>query len=327
MTVVKSFYRILLAAVLICSIQFVSAQTLEEARTLYNNGGQATTEGKLEAAIQNFEECIALCETLYEEDVDAEDLMLTVKQTMPKLYWQLSQKKVKEKDYNSSLEYALKAKEAASTTNDENIVSKSSALASKIYYSFGLSKYKAKNYAEAITALDHSINENTSNFKAHFLKVVVFKNTGDENALIHATKAVMAISGNDDNKEKAINLTANYFYNSGVKAKQSSDYAGAIKNIETSFKFNPENASAYYLLASIYNSQENWNNAITSANEGLKYEENTPENKARFYYELGNSYLGKGDNTSACDAYSKAATGVYTENANYQINEVLKCNQ
>jgi len=59
----------------------------------------------------------------------------------------------------------------------------------------------------------------------------------------------------------------------------------------------------------------------------LKYEDNPAEAKARFYYELGNAYVGKGDNTSACDAFNKASVGVYSENANYQINEVLKCNE
>lgn len=328
MLVVKNFYKIFLTTILICSVKFVSAQSIEEARDLYNQGGQATTDGDLVTAIQNFEECITMCETLYEEeeDVDAEELMLQVQKSMPILYWQVSQSKVKEKDYTSSLEYALKAKEAANVVNDEAIASKASAMASKLYYSFGLSSYKAKAYDKALANLDKSINESTNNFKAHLLKVVIFKDSENDESLIDATKAVMAVPGADENKDKAVSLTSNYFYNAGVKAKQSSDYSKAIKDIQTSFEFNPENADAYYLLASIYNTQENWDKAIATANEGLKYEESSAEAKARFYFELGNAYLGKGDNVSACDAYGKSAYGIYTENATYQMNEVLKCN-
>lgn len=328
MLVVKNFYRSLLMAVLICSVQFISAQSIDEARDLYNQGGQATTDGDLVTAIQNFEECIAMCETIYEEeeDVDAEELMMQVQKSMPVLYWQMSQGKVKEKDYKSSLEYALKAKEAANAVNDEEIASKASEMASKLYYSFGLRSYKSKTYDDALTNLDNSISENVSNFKAHLLKVVIFKETDNEESLIAATKAVMAVPEADDNKDKAISLTSNYFYNAGVKAKQSSDYNKAIAYIQTSFEFNPDNADGYYLLASIYNSQENWDEAISAVNEGLKHEESSADAKARFYYELGNSYLGKGDNSSACDAYSKSAYGVYTENATYQMTEVLKCN-
>ena len=328
MRIVLNYYRLMLAVVFLYAVQVISAQSIEEARDLYNQGGQATTEGNIEVAIQNFEECIAMCETLYEEeeDVDAEDLMLQVKQSMPKLYWQVSQSKVKEKDYNASLEYAIKAKEAANEVEDDAIASKASGMASKLYYSFGLKEYKAKNYEGAIKKLDNSIIENPSNFKAHLLKVVIFKETGNEDELIAATKATLAADGNGDSKDKAVNLTANYFYNEGVKAKQSSDYEKAVKYIETSFEFNKENADAYFILASIYNTQQNWDKAVSAANEGLKYEDNTADAKARFYYELGSSYMGKGDNTSACEAFGKAAVGVYTENANYQINEVLKCN-
>jgi len=328
MRVVRNFYRIILTAVLIGFMQHVSAQSLDEARDLYNQGGQATLEGDLETAIQNFEECVAICETLYEkeEDTDAEELMLTVQQTLPKLYWQLSQNKVKEKDYNSSLEFALKAKDAANNVSETDIASKASTMASKLYYSFALRDYKAKNYTEALTYLDNSINENPSNFSAHLLKVVIYKDTENEKALIDATQTLVAIEGDDDSKDKAVNLTANYFYNEGVKAKQASQYEKAINYIEKSFEFNAENADAYFLLVSVYNSQKDWDKAIDAANEGLKYEDNPAEAKARFYYELGNAYVGKGDNTSACDAFNKASVGVYSENANYQINEVLKCN-
>lgn len=321
-------FRFIITAFLSIFVMALSAQTIDEVHTLYNDGGTAYQEGNIELAIQKFEDCAAMCNTLYEEeeDVEAEELMLGIQQKLPTMYWQLSQSSIKAKDYNSSLEYALKTKEAAQNINNEDLVSKASKLASKIYYSFGLSKYKAKNYPEAITNLDNSIAENTTNFKAHLLKVVIYKTTGDDEALISATKAVMAVPGNDDNKNKAIKLTANYFYNKGVTAKKSSDYPTAIKNIEISFEFKPENADAYFLLASIYNTQKNWDKAIETANKGLEYESDEADAQARFYYEMGNSYIGKSDNTNACSSFNKAAVGVYTENANYQITEVLKCN-
>ncbi len=335
MLVVKNFYRILVTIALICVVQFISAQSIENASDLYNQAGQEATEGNLETAIQNFEDCIAMCETLYEEEEDpnAEEIMINAKQTLselleklPKYYLNLSITKAKEKDYKASLEYAVKAKNAANEVNDEEIFTSASKHASKLYYSFSLSKYKSKDYDSAIDYLNKSINEDNTNFKAQLLRVVIFKETQNEESLVASTKALMAVPGADENKDKAISLTSNYFYNAGVKAKQASDYSNAIKYIQASFEFNPENADAYYLLASIYNSQENWDKAIAAANEGLKYEESSADAKARFYYELGNSYLGKGDNANACDAYSKSALGVFTENATYQMNEVLKCN-
>ena len=46
---------------------------------------------------------------------------------------------------------------------------------------------------------------------------------------------------------------------------------------------------------------------------------------AKIYYELGNTYAGKGDNAAACDAYTKANKGDYAEAAKYQMEHVIKC--
>ena len=144
---------------------------------------------------------------------------------------------------------------------------------------------------------------------------------------MEAGKAAIAAAeaANDaESKEKFVQFVGNHFFNEGVIAKQTSEYEKALKNTLISLDFNPENADAYFLLTTIYNAQSDWDKAISAAKEGLKYETNG--NQARFNYELGNAYYGKGDNAAACEAYSKAAVGEYTENANYQMEHVVKCN-
>ena len=47
--------------------------------------------------------------------------------------------------------------------------------------------------------------------------------------------------------------------------------------------------------------------------------------QAKYYYELGNAFVGKSDNEAACDAYKNAMFGAYAENAKYQVETVLKC--
>jgi len=325
---IQMYFRIIGSLLVIFLVAGVSAQTLDEARTLYNDGGSAVQEGDIELAIQKFNECISICETLYEEeeDLDAESLMITIQQKIPKLYYQLSVNKLKERDISTGLEYALKAKETSEEYGDSETLEKSIGLLGKIYYSLGLSKYKAENFNEALVQLDNAIAED-NNLKAHNLKLVILKDRSDEELFIQASKTAIAAAetaNNTEYKEKFTQLVGNYFYNEGILAKQSSDYDKALQKILVSLEFNAENADAYFLLASIYNSKSDWDNAIAAASEGLKYETNG--NQARFNYELGNAYFGKGDSTAACEAYSKSAVGEYTENANYQMEHVVKCN-
>ncbi|MBN1596792.1 MAG: hypothetical protein JW894_00715 [Bacteroidales bacterium] len=320
------YINFIFIGILFCAVSAISAQSLEEARALYNEGGTAMSESDLETAVQKFNECIEMCAVLYEEEesIEAEELMFTVQQNVPKLYLQISQQKAQEKDYNGSLENAIRAKESANEIGNEDIASKASDLMVKIYYSFGLSNYKAKKPDEALANLDNAIEQDENYFKAHYLKVVILKDKGDNEALIAATKDVVNASGkNDETREKTISFTANYFYNEGVKAKQASEYDKAVKYINTSLEFNAENPDSYYLLVTIYNSQEKWDKTIAAGKEGLKC--TGESDKVKFYYELGNAYYGNGDNTSACEAYKKAAVGDYEEYAKYQMEHVVKC--
>ena len=329
MSEVKNYFRIFATVVFIFMALAVSGQTIDEAKELYNEGGNAVQEGNLELGVQKFEECVSICEILYdeEEDVDAEELMMTVQQSLPKMYLQLSQSKAKAKDFEGGLEYSLKAKESANYVGDDDVAKKAASLASKIYYANGYKKFKASDMEGAVKELDNSISENEKNFKSHLLKIVILKDMGNEEALIVATREVMAVNANDANRDKAIATTANYFLKDGAAAKQSAEYDKAIKQLNTSLEFDNDNTEAYYLLATIYNTQKNWDKAIEAANTGLSHESSVGDESARFNYELGNAYFGKGNKEQACSAFTKAAVGSYAENANYQIEHVVKCSE
>lgn len=322
---IKNFFKLGIALVGICLAGELAAQTLDEARQLYNDGGTALQEGNAEIAVQKFTDCMNICESLYEEeeDLEAEELMNNIKPMLPKLYLQVARAKAKEKDLTGGLDFAAKAKNSAQQNADEATLAEAADLASKLHYALGLSNYKAEKPDEALVNLNNAIAEDNNNLKAHYLKVVVLKAKEDEGALIEATKQMVAINSQDENTVKAVSATGNYFYNKGVLAKQASQYEQAISYINTSLEYTKGNADAYYILTSVYNSKSDWVKAIASANEGLKYE--TVGNEARFYFELGNSYLGKGDNNAACNAYSKVTAGDYLEHAKYQMEHVVKC--
>ena len=325
---IQKYFRITGCLLVFILVSSVSAQTLDDAKTLYNEGGTAVQEGNIELAVQKFNEAMDICSKLYdeEEDIDAESLMISIQDKMPRLYYQLSINKLKEKDINTGLEYAVKAKEAANEYGDNETLEKSKELLGKVYYSIALSKYKAEKFDESLAELDKAIDE-SNDLKAYNLKLVILKDQGNDESFMEAGKAAIAAAeaANDaESKEKFVQFVGNHFFNEGVIAKQTSEYEKALKNTLISLDFNPENADAYFLLTTIYNAQSDWDKAISAAKEGLKYETNG--NQARFNYELGNAYYGKGDNAAACEAYSKAAVGEYTENANYQMEHVVKCN-
>ena len=88
-------------------------------------------------------------------------------------------------------------------------------------------------------------------------------------------------------------------------------------------EYNYLETTAYYYQALSNNNLENWDEAISAAELGVKAEK---EDKSNLYFELGRAYEGKGDATKACDAYKGVTSGPNVDAANYQRATVLSCN-
>jgi tetratricopeptide (TPR) repeat protein len=324
---IQNYFRTIAIAIVIFIGNIVSGQSIDEAMALYNEGVEAKSEDSLEFRVQKFQDFIRIADQLTEDDTyEIYNEINSVKAALPQLTLQLSQTKLKEKDMQNGLAYALTAKELAEKYNDSDVLEKSVDLLGKIYYSQGLSMYKAQDYDGALVEIDKSIQED-NNLKAHNLKLVILKEKGEESKLIDAAKTAISaakVVNDQESAQKFAQFVGTYFYNEGVLAKQASNNDVALEKILISLNFYPDNPDAHYLITSIYNSNSDWDEAIAAANEGLKYE--VQGNEARFYYELGTAYFGKGDNAAACEAFSKAAVGEYTENAKYQMEHVVKCN-
>jgi len=120
-------------------------------------------------------------------------------------------------------------------------------------------------------------------------------------------------------------LALSFYGKNAAKALQENDYPSAEKYFKELVNFKEE-SDVYYQLAVVYNKQQKWDSAIEAANKGLELftEEGTTKD-AKLYFELGSAYKGKGETTTACEMYKKAARGDYEEAANYEIEHTLKC--
>ena len=92
-------------------------------------------------------------------------------------------------------------------------------------------------------------------------------------------------------------------------------------------KYDPENIDTYFYLASAQIGAKSFDAAIESANKALELEGEDQEKNAKHYYNLGLAYKGKNDKNAACEAFNKALFGQFKENAEYEIEHGLKCNE
>jgi len=115
------------------------------------------------------------------------------------------------------------------------------------------------------------------------------------------------------------------YLKSANDALKSENWQEGIDLATQANTYGEQNSQSYYVLAVCYNKLSQWDNAISACNDGLALEKDSPEEKAKFYFEIGNAQAGNGDNAAACTAYKNAQYGNYKASAEYQLNEVLKC--
>jgi tetratricopeptide (TPR) repeat protein len=316
---------LLVFAVFFISIVCSGQKSKDDAIEAFNRGIQYKQNGNLQKAIIELEESIQISKVIGLED---DNVRVKAEMALPKTYLDYGMELYKKKKIDHAIDTLIVAKQRAEEYGDPKTELQAKNIASQLYRIKGVNYYQKKAYDKALEAYSNAIKTDSGYARPYFNKALVYqkqdKNKELEEQIDIAIKKAEA--GNDDKTlKKTKTLAKNYYYNKGVKAKKSSNYDASIKYLEKAVEYEPDE-NAYYLMAKVYNEKQTYDKAINAANEGLKIDEaKSSKEKARYYFELGRAYQGKGAKQQACDAYQKAKYGAYEKSAQYQMQHILKC--
>lgn len=303
-----------------------TGQTKNEAIEAYNKAIdlKATDPG---AAIKAYEEAIKISSELGEE---GEEIKGLAELELSPLYYEVALKLYRERKIAEAITGFETAVNMSEKYNDKDIKSRSENVLHQLYFSRGNELFRANEDAEAIGLFDKALAINPNYARAFLGKALVYRK--QEKTTEFAEAMDMAIEtgllSNDDKTVSTAESTArDYFIVRAVRAKDKKDYSEAIELAQTSLKYDKSFAETYFLIAVIANIQKRWDDSIEAGKKGLELLNSADENdKAKYYFELGNAYAGKGDTALACESFREASVGTYLESAKYQIEQVLKCN-
>lgn len=327
MSIKISFIKVLFSTLFVFSyaLDSFSQQTVNDAIMAYNKGLNSRQGENYDSAIVYFNEATSIAKQLGEE---GEEVVINVESQLPALYYQKATQLYNDKKVDEAIQYYNTTVELANKANDSDLAQKATGAMSEMYYFKGATSFQNKDYEGAKTNFNKAIEILPENTKAYYMLTATYKSTNDdENFYNTAKKSAEVAKANNDSKyyENTIKLAGDYFLKKGNDAKKAEKYSDAEKNLKNSLEFDSDDPKAYYLLTQVYNAQKKWDSAIEAANKTLEYEKDTPEDKAKAYYELGNAYKNKGDKTNACSAYKKSAVGPFKESAEYIVKNDLKC--
>jgi tetratricopeptide (TPR) repeat protein len=303
----------------------LNAQTVNDALAAFNKGIELSQVDNFDEAIASFKTAIEIfdqVEPANENKPKAQEQILVV------LYKKASTQ-LKEKKYDDCLVSFQSIVDYSTNYNNDKYLKRANGAIPKVYYAQGKELFDAKKYDEALVLLNKSIDLDPNYATAYIRKAQIYDERNKQVEFKETIdKAIDVAVQSKETKTEEIGkqLAANFFLRSGADAVKSKKFEDAANSFNTVLNYKEGDTDIYFQLAVVYNKQSKWDDAITAANKSLElFKEPGTTKDARIYFELGNAYVGKQDNQSACDAYKKANKGDYAAQAKYQIETVLKC--
>lgn len=293
----KKIFLLFTAAVL--SAGMMTAQDINQATEMYNNGAMELQMGNTEIALGHFQNALAMAETLGEEGAE---MAANCKSYIPQLMESIAKGLIKAEDYDGALAKLAEAIETAELYGAADVVEDCKELIPSVYLSKGNDLLKAKNVTAAVEAFQKTIEIDPANGKAYLLLGQSFMAQGN---IAEAEAAYLQAAANGQEKNATKQLSNMYLKKAQAalktkKAQEAYDYALKANSFL-------ENANAYKIAASA--AQQLGNNADCIVNYE-KYLEANPKAKdaAGVRFTIGALYQQAGNKAKAKEFYQMVAT-------------------
>lgn len=322
---VKLLQKLLLIAGLSLVIGFqIQGQTLNDAIEAYHSGIDLI-ETDIKAAIESLERSHEMATQLGEA---GEEVKEQAEIQLPGLYFDMAMGHYREREIGQSIAGFEETIKVSEKYDDPNTKQRAENVLHQLYAIQANAEFRETNNEEALRLFDKALEINPQHARSHLGKGLVYRRMEDtENFKKSMDMAIETglMTEEEQIAETAESTARDYFLVRAARAQGNDDFERAVELLTTSLAYDQSFPETHFLLASVYNEQSRYQDAVNSAQKAIELSDGSSEDTAKIYFELGQAYEGLGDTTQACNAYSNAAYGNYEASANYQMEHVLKC--
>lgn len=296
---------------------FMTAQDMESATALYNEGATALNAGDKHAALKYFEEALAQADLIGPE---AEELAFNCKKNIPALLNAIGKELASENKLDSAIIVLTQTIETANGYDQTEIAAEAESLIPQLYMQQGNLYLNGKDYGKALASYQKVVEINPNDGIGYLRIGQVARRLNDfataESAL---TKASELGQKNAADKELAtLYLTAS---STELKAK---NYQEALTHAEKSIEILPT-PTAMQIAGTAALALKQYPEAIKQF-EGFIAASPNAKNIDQIRYQLATAYEATGDKTNACVNYKAILNNPqFKEYATHKINVELKC--
>ncbi len=303
------------------SVQTMQGQDINDAKTAYN-AALTSMKDSPEAAVKSLQACIKLCDQI---GAPADSVKIAANSKFAETYYNLATNQARAKDLDGAVVNFKEAMKFGKATNNTEVLNRTTTALARIYAINANTFITKKDSVNAQANLNLALELEPANVTVWLVQTKVFTETNNVAGIDTAIQKVTEISKNPNEIRQAQQMGMKYFLSAGSKAVIANKFDEGILHLEKAAKYDETNKDVLAYLSKAYNGASKWDSAIEAANKGIALEEDVPEKEAKFWFEIGLAYKGKGDKSNACDSFKKAMFGQYVENAKYEIDVDLKC--
>ncbi|MFC2080815.1 tetratricopeptide repeat protein [Bacteroidota bacterium] len=317
----RKYFSVLLIAVFAVSLN--AQTTITEVINAFNAGAEEVNAGNFEGAIAQFESTISIADEL---GAEGDEMKANATGQIPALHYRMAMDTYKAKDIPGAIGKFEATVAACDKYGNDEIKAKSLKYIPQLLNAQGNSQVKSGDFDAAIASFDKAIGYKPDYARAIYGKALVYKKQDNDSEMIAAMEKAIEVgtsAGDEKTIAAATKTLKDHYENAGKLAFKAEDYEEAIKNFETSYKYDGKDAEPYYLTCVIYGKQEEFEKAVEYGLKAAELEEEA--NQAKIWYEVGNAYTNLVEYEKACDAFSKALVEPYLASVKHKMDNVLKC--
>ena len=296
MTLKKIF---LFFAAAFMAVGVASAQDINKAIELANNGNEAFQLGEYQLALDAFKQSLAIAEGLGEAGAEHAG---TCKTAICTIYLANAKNLLKAGDYDGALAKLNETVTTAEGYGATETVSEAQELIPNVYMAQGNAALKAKDMASAVAAYTKVTELNPANGDAYLRLGRAFASTGKVNEAVAAYEKAAANGEEADAKKQLSNL----YLKLAQAAAKAKDNKGTIDNALKANEY-LENANAYKLAASAAQKMGNNAQCIEFYEKYLAVKPNAKD-AAGVTFTIAALYQQIGNKAKAIENYTKVAS-------------------
>jgi len=305
----------------------LSAQTMTDVINEFNTGVENVNNQEYDASLEHFNQVLNLAETVGDS---ANEMKASAEKLIPASYYKQAMMFLKRKQYDNAIPYLENTIEMATLyNNNEESSEKASKYLMQSYMREGQRSYKNEAYDESLDLYNKALAMNGNLYQAHLGKGMVYRDQDEIDMMLEEFQLAKAgaLAKNDTRTIGTINQAVDGYFNGIIKEEfeaidpEEPEYEYVLEACENALNANPDNARAYYYMASTYNKQSEYDPAIEAALKGLA-SETDPIWVSALNLELGSAYDKTSEYDKACEVLKKVVEEPFLSKAEKKIGSI-----